>query len=123
MTESLLLFRQVHPAFVQNGHVLYPAFRPTKKDEKRLSVSDGTKITPQAVWERFTVTLGYHSCGVLGVTKLECETCNLSVDEAPVEGQPDHMVIDFTPLSSKGDIDRAAKRLCQVCNQPGLVVS
>jgi len=33
------------------------------------------------------------------------------------------MVIDFTPLSSKGDIDRAAKRLCQVCNQPGLVVS
>jgi len=113
VTESLLLLRQINPAFIQNGHVMYLAFRPTKKDEKRLSVSNGSQITPQEAWKRYIEIPGCRSCGVLGVTNFECESCNLPVYEAPVEGQPDHIVIDFTFLTSRSDIDRAAKRLCQ----------
>ena len=112
MNESPLLLRQINPTFIQNGHAHYIAFRPTKKDEKRLSVSDGNKISAQAAWERYTETLGYQSCGVLGVTISESETTGLPVCEAPVDGQPDHMVIDFSHLDSRGKVDHAAKALC-----------
>jgi len=119
MTEFPLLLRQIHPNFVQNGRVLSPAFRPTPKDGKRLSVSDGRKISPEDAWKRFTETFGFHSCGVLGVTPLECENAHLSVHEAPEDNQPDHMVIDFSHLESEGAIRSAAKELCHAATNRG----
>ena len=117
MTESSLLLRQIHPTFVQNGRVISSAFRPTPKDEKRLSVSDGRRISPEGAWKRFTETLHLDSTGVLGVTFLECESISLPVCEDPKNEQPDHMVIDFTHLDTSGKIDRAAKTLCRFATE------
>ena len=85
----------------------------------RLSVSNGNRISPQEAWKRFIEIPGCRSQGVLGVTKFECESCHLSVHEAPVDGQPDHIVIDFTSLTSRSDIDRTAKRFCQYATNRG----
>jgi len=119
MNDSPLLLRQIHPSFIQNGHAHYTAFRPTKKDHKRLSVSDGNKISAEEAWKRYTETLGYNSCGVLGVTISECESKSLSVQEDPRDDQPDHMVIDFSHFDSHGKIDKAAKALCQFASNRG----
>jgi len=119
VNDSPLLFRQIHPTFVQNGHVISPAFRPTPKDEKRLSVSDGRKISAEESWKRYTETLGFDSHGVLGVTVSECQNMSLSVLDDPQDGQLDHTVIDFSHLDSKGKIDRAAKVLCRFATKRG----
>lgn len=54
MTGDTLMLRQIHPNFIQNGRVTSQAFRPTPKDESRLSVDNGDMITPEACWKRFT---------------------------------------------------------------------
>jgi len=38
MTENTLLLRQVHPSFVQDGKITSQVFRPTPKDENKLSM-------------------------------------------------------------------------------------
>ena len=119
MSESSLLLRQIHSNFVQNGRVISVAFRPTPKDAKRLSVSDANKISPVDAWKRYTETLGFNSCGVLGVTVFECKNVHLPVLEAPEDNQPDHMVIDFSHLESEGAIRSAAKELCHFATTRG----
>ena len=44
MTDSTMLLRQIHPAFVQADQATSQAFRPTPKDDGKLSVYDGDKI-------------------------------------------------------------------------------
>jgi len=119
MNASPLLLRQIHPNFVQNGRVISLAFRPTPKDAKRLSVSDASKISPEDAWKRYTETFGFNSCGVLGITMIECENVHLPVLEAPEDNQPDHMVIDFSHLESEGTIRSAAKELCHFATARG----
>ena len=41
MTPDTLLFRQVNPGWIREGRVTSQAFKPTAKDEKKLSVYDG----------------------------------------------------------------------------------
>ena len=41
MTDETLLLRQVHPSFLQDGVVSSQVFRPTPKDECKLSAYDG----------------------------------------------------------------------------------
>lgn len=44
MTPESLLLRQVNPRWIREGRVTSQVFRPTPKDEKKLSVYDGAKI-------------------------------------------------------------------------------
>ncbi len=53
MTEKTLLLRQIHPLFIQEGRVTSQAFRPTPKDQKKLSVYDGDLITAERSWVHF----------------------------------------------------------------------
>lgn len=98
MTEDTLLLRQVNPLWVQQGRVTSQVFRPTPKDEKRLSVYDGDQITPENAWKHFCADLGFTSVGVLAVTVGECRTYDLPSTPDP-EPFPEHVVIDFTELS------------------------
>ncbi len=100
MTDNTLLHRQVNPSWVQQGRVTSQAFRPTPKDDKKLSVYDGDKITAAKAWEHFTVTLTLSSVGVLAVTVAECTSLELS--PTPDEKEfPEHALIDFTPHTEK----------------------
>jgi hypothetical protein len=109
MTTDTLLLRQVNPSWVQEGRVTSQVFKPTAKDERRLSVYDGDQITAETSWRHYTETLGFRSVGVLAVTVEECETLDLTAESDP---QPfaEHAVIKFGDLSTS-QIEKKAKRL------------
>jgi len=110
MNVGTLLLRQVHPSWVQQGHVTSQAFKPMPKDQKKLSVYNGDLIDAEAAWAHFTGRLGYHSAGVLGVTVGECNQNGLQAAPDPQEKFPEHATIDFSPLADN-QIEKAAKRL------------
>ncbi|MDP9050442.1 MAG: hypothetical protein M3O31_06905 [Acidobacteriota bacterium] len=111
MNPSTILLRQIHPKFVQNGRPTSQAFRPTPKDEDKLSVYDGDQIQPQPSWEHYTAVLGLESKGVMGITLGECSALELSVtpDAATFA---EHALIDFSGLT-KSVIEKKAKLLAQ----------
>lgn len=98
MNNETLLFRQVHPLFVQAGEVTSQVFRPTPKDEGKLSVYDGDLIAPDESWRHYTTQLGLPSRGVLAVSVAECEALGLTVEADPAP-YPAHAVIVFEGLS------------------------
>lgn len=109
MTNDTLLLRQVHPTFVQHGRVTSQAFRPTPKDESRLSTYDGDRIAADAAWQHYTSVLGLSSAGVLAVSVAECTSLDLPVEPDP-EPFPEHVIIDFTAVE-KRTIEKLAKKL------------
>jgi hypothetical protein len=109
MTGSSLLYRQVHPSWVQLGRVTSQAFRPTPKDQKKLSVYDGERITAEKAWQHYTSILRFSSAGVLAVTTNECVSLGLSVAADPTPF-PEHARIDFTPFR-ENEVKSIAKRL------------
>lgn len=114
MTPTSLLLRQVHPDFLQLGRPTSQVFRPTPKDEEKLSVYDGDMITAEASLEHYTKALGFESEGVLAVTVTECDGEELPVTSDP-EPFPEHCVIDFSGLAKKV-IERKAKALSKLAN-------
>ena len=109
MNSDTSLLRQINPAWRQEGRVTSQAFRPTPKEEKRLSVYDGDLITAEKAWEHFTSSLGCSSIGVLAVTVEECARHELpaTLDPNPF---PEHAVIDFAGFS-ENQIKKKAKYL------------
>ena len=73
-------------------------FRPTRKDDHRLSVYDGDQITAEAAWRHYTQAQHRRSVGVMSVTRRECRDTGLRVigDGTPF---PEHAVIEFSGLS------------------------
>lgn len=100
MNDATLLLRQIHPGFLQNDRVTSQAFRPTPKDEKKLSVYDGDLTTPGQSYRHYTEELRLSSTGVMAVTAGECRAIDLSPASDP-EPFPEHAVIDFSGLSEK----------------------
>jgi hypothetical protein len=109
VTDDTLLLRQVHPGFVQNSRPSSQAFRPTPKDENKLSVYDGDLITPEASQRHYTGELGLASAGVLGVTVRECGEQGLTVASSP-EVFPEHAHIDFAAFSAS-QVEKKGKKL------------
>lgn len=109
MNESSLLLRQIHPSFVQDGRPSSQAFRPTPKDEQKLSVYDGDLIEPANAWEHYNNVLGFNSCGVMAVNVAECLGLGLSVQPDPIPF-PEHAFIDFSAYSKK-ETEKKAKQL------------
>ncbi len=109
MTTETLLLRQVSPSWVQAGRITSQVFKPTPKDEKRLSVYDGDQISPKDSWDHYTESLGFKSVGVLGVTVGECEQHKLSAEPDP-KRFPEHVLIKFDGFSNS-QIEKKAKRL------------
>lgn len=104
-----MLIRQIHPSFIQEGRVTSQAFRPTPKDENKLSTYDGDQIDAESAWKHYTETLKFQSDGALGVTVQECNDQDLSVvaDPAPFR---EHVLIDFSAHERKR-IEKLAKKL------------
>ncbi len=118
MTDETLLFRQIHPNFVQNERVTSQAFRPTPKDEGKLSVYDGDMISAEDSWKHHT-GLGLESAGVLAVTVQECDAESLVVCPSP-QPFPEHAHIDFNgPGLTNSDIRSTAKRLLAAALERG----
>lgn len=109
MTPQTLLLRQIHPGFIQQGRVTSQAFRPTPKDENKLSVDNCDKINAFDSFKRFVSNPQCQSMGVMALSLDECvhESLQVLEDAAPY---PEHCSIDFDGLSS-GQISKKAKVL------------
>jgi len=106
MRNETLLLRQIHPDFVQNDRVTSQAFRPTPKDEKKLSVYDGDMIEAPEAYEHYTQELKLKSVGVMGVTVGECTALGLYCQPDP-EPFPEHAIIDFGNLAERAIVKKA----------------
>ena len=111
MNIDTLLLRQIHPSWMKIGRVTSQAFRPTQKDARKLSVSDGDMVTPQVSWERH-VNRGHPSVGVLAVTVQECKDVELTSQSCPIlPDQPEHAIIDFSDVPSNSQVEKLSKHL------------
>ena len=110
MNPATLLYRQVHPSWVREGRVASLAFQPTPKDNGRLSVYDGDRISPEDAWHHYTTVLGLQSAGVVAVTLTECVSWQLKVVADPLPAFPEHTLIDFAGLTGNR-IRRVAQHL------------
>ena len=115
MEKNTLLHRQVNPSFVQADSVSSQAFsvtsqtfKPTPKDDFKLSVYNGEKYTAEDSYVHFT-NEGYSSAGVLSLAVSECDTESLPAieDNIPFDG---HSYVDFTELTGSS-IEKKAKKL------------
>lgn len=110
-----LLFRQIHPNFIQNGQIGSPAFCPTPKDDNKLSVDRSSMTTPQASRQLF-VSNGGKSQGVYALSVEEFQQENLTCQADPIEAEdnklanPAHAIADYSAHSQKEQKNKA-KRL------------
>lgn len=109
MNGDTLLHRQVNPSWVQQGRITSQVFKPTPKDNRRLSVYDGDQVTASQAWLHYTTELGFASIGVVAVTVAECEALDLTAEPDP-EPFPAHAVIRFDACTPS-QIEKRAKRL------------
>ena len=109
MTESTLLLRQIHPYFIKLGRPTSAAFRPTPKDEQKLSVYDGDMITPAAAFAHYRGRK-LDSVGVLAVSVEECTSQDLTARSSPMEDFPEHAEIDFRGLGGN-QCEKKGKKL------------
>lgn len=106
---ATLLHRQVNPSWVQQGRVTSQVFKPTPKDNRRLSVYDGDQVSAFHAWLHYTTELGFSSIGVLAVTVAECEELDLAAEPDPTPF-PAHAVIRFDACTPS-QIEKKAKLL------------
>jgi len=100
MNEHTILYRQIHPSFVQDGYPTSQAFRPTPKDQCQLSVYAGDMITAEAAWDHYTRELQLSSWGVMGISVGECQTESIAVRPDPGYFA-EHALVDFSGLTEK----------------------
>lgn len=120
-----LLFRQVHPTFVQAGRPTSAAFVPSKKDAGMLSVTRGSLVSAEAAWNLHTTGKGLASAGVWAVTVGECSALPLPCYADPEPGPPvddAHSVVDFRGLS-RGVAEARGKALSRLAADRGCCFS
>ena len=113
MNPKTLLYRMVHPSWIQRDEITSQVFRPTPKDNGLLSVYDGDQISPRNALIHFTNPPAGErqvvAFGVVGVTVAECEDLSLPLIPDPASFS-EHVLIDFTGLS-RNRIKRKADSL------------
>ena len=116
MNGKTRLYRQIHPRFVNEGHIGSQAFRPPSGDP-RLSVYDGDQITAEEAWRHYTSIVKCESGGVMAVIVDECTHMGLNVVPDP-EPYKEHALIDFGKATNR-QIRKASQRLRAAAVQRG----
>lgn len=111
-----LLFRQVHPSFFRDDRMTSQAFRPTKKDEGKLSVARSSLTDARKAFEHWTHKLGLLSAGTWAVSVAECTKHEVRAFPEPLASPPErvadpaHAFVDFRDLSN-GRVESKAANL------------
>ncbi len=100
MKPNTLLYRQIHPSFIQSDRVTSQVFCPTPKDKELLSVYNGSLISAEEAWIHYTQKQQLESVGVLAVSVAEVNHIGLQ-SRPDTSSFPEHAVIDFFGLSNK----------------------
>jgi hypothetical protein len=122
--EQEVLFRQIHPSFMQGDEVssipfapTSQAFAPTAKDGGYLSVDRSSKTSAAESFKLFNGN-GSSSAAVYGLTVGEFSVESISCVDDPIEASDGraanlaHAVADYTPHAA-GQQKNKAKRLKQ----------
>ncbi len=118
MTGATLLLRQIHPSWIQAGFATSQAFRPTPKDDFKLSVYDGDQIAPDAAFLHYTAIWNLASAGTTALSVDECSTESLPTRPDPLPDCPEHAIVDFTGVTDK-ECYRKSKKLQARANDRG----
>lgn len=105
-----LLYRQVHPTWVDDGVPSCQAFAPTRKDEGKLSIARGSLTTAEGAYRHYTSVLKLRSAGTWSVTVGEALTATLGSFAEPLPDDAAHGYVDFRGLGRR-DAERKAKLL------------
>lgn len=101
-----LLWRNAHPDWFVNGKLSSQAFRPTPKDQKKLSSARESKVSVEENFREFTEDFNLASVGVWAVSVGEAEdqTIQAVYDEnsssTPTPCLTGHASLDFTAVSN-----------------------
>ncbi|WP_298336390.1 hypothetical protein [uncultured Erythrobacter sp.] len=93
-----VLFRQVHPDFIQNGEPVSHRFYPQSNDDGKLSVDRGGITTAEHSHLLYTSS-GKQSQAVFGVSVGEFASETVPVYAAPTEETEDHPANDAHALA------------------------
>jgi hypothetical protein len=116
-----VLFRQVNPTWTKSdGTISSQAFKPTKKDNGKLSVDRSSKSTAQAAFEHHQA-VGV-SCCVIGVTVGEVSDLGLASFDDPTIEKPAHAYIDMSN-KTRSELEGLAGRLRDLATQRGVLHS
>ncbi|MCK0510023.1 hypothetical protein [Aromatoleum buckelii] len=115
---SEVLFRQIHPNFLENGEPSSDRFRPSEKDLNKLSV-DRSALTTAAQSHGLYTSNGRASAAVFGLSVGEFESEMISCHSDPVVGtdtaveNPAHALADYSAHTSQKQklIAKKLKRL------------
>lgn len=100
MIGATLLYRHIHPNFMQNGFASSRAFRPNDDDAGLMSVYDGDLMNAEDSWTHFTTVSKRRSAGAMSISVDECVQEGLATRPDPTSF-PEHAVVDFTQLNEK----------------------
>jgi hypothetical protein len=96
-----ILWRQIHPGFLHDGEVSSQAFRPTPKDDGKVSMRRQAFGAGRAYVDH--QRLGFRTAGTWGVSVGEVmHTQARAVDDASAPGRPEaHAYIDYRHLNRR----------------------
>lgn len=112
-----VLWRQIHPGWLDGSFVSTQAFTPTKKDEDKLSFARSPKVTAKDAYDEFVNDLQQISCGVVSSTVTAAQSTKLRViDDFEAETRPTpcptgHCYIDFRGAGGSSRRKRIATSL------------
>jgi hypothetical protein len=120
MTEKLadageILFRQIHPSFIEKGVPSSQPFKPTEKDQNQLSV-DRSSLTSADLSHQVYLATGLASVAVYGLTVGEFGAESIECLADPLEEKEDqpenaaHSLADYSSHKSNQQ-KNIAKRL------------
>lgn len=122
-----LLWRQVHPEFVQGGQLASRAFRLNSGDAKRLSLSWAKKQSAEGAYDFHANVLKLPSAGTWAVSVGEVleAGCRAIYDEEaasapPAPCPPGHTFIDLRPFGSSR-ISKITKKLNLYAQERGRI--
>jgi hypothetical protein len=93
-----VLFRQVHPSWVDDGVPSSQAFVPTRKDQGELSIARGSLTTAEAAHKHYTTVRELRSAGSWGVSVGEALDAGLNSFGRKLDDDPAHGFADFRGL-------------------------
>lgn len=105
-----LLFRQVHPTWIVDGVPSSQTFKPTPKDEGKLSIALASKIDAEGAYRHHIEVLKLASVGSWAVTVAEVTEAELNSFEEPLDDSPAHGFVDYRGLARR-PTEKAAKVL------------
>lgn len=118
---ELLTYREIHPSWIVNSRMSSQAFKPTKKDNNKLSVRNSEKITAEESYKFQTQQLGFQSVGNCALYIREVVEVSLQCIESPISTppiDPSHCHIDFTGLTG-GQVQTKADKLVNFARTRG----